>query len=214
MTTTPIVNFAPNFSPSVFRDRCGTPQVPATVGPPVITFGTTSDYTALYNDKGSGADTDGGFWRPSPPDGWFFFGDYLQGNYGAPSMPSITVKVTNDDTDNPVLKSPTSYAQIWLDKGSGADMDGSIWMPVPPPGYVALGAVSNTGYSAPAPNKLVCMRFDLVQAGTLGQLIWSDKGSHADGDVANYAIVGLSTFYAQGNYNPALGPVWIPKALV
>lgn len=214
MRNIPTVNFAPDFSPSIFRDRGGKPQVPVAVGPPVITFGTTLEYALLYNDKGSGADRDGAFWRPTPPDGFFFFGDYLQGDYGDPTLPSITVKVENDDTDNPVIKSPTGFAQVWLDTGSGADMDGSIWMPVPPPGYVALGAVANTGHSAPNPNKLVCMRFDLVQTGTIGALIWSDRGSHADSDVANYAITGLSTFYAQANYNEPLGPVWIPKALV
>lgn len=230
MTTTPIVNFTPDFvRPSYSGNGHGNGKgaaapgavalasrksVAATVGPPVITFGTTSSYTLMYNDKGSGADLDGAFYRPAAPDGWSILGDYCQGNYNDPSMPSITIKVTNDDPTNPVLAAPIGYSLIWNDKGSGAHMDGSIWAPQPPPGYVAIGAVANTGYSPPSPPQLVCIRFDLVQAATMGQLIWWDKGSGAHMDGEFYAIAGLSTFYGQGNYNPPLGPVWIPKALV
>ena len=186
---------------------------PAAVGDPVITFGTTSSYTLMYNDKGSGAAMDGAFYRPGAPTGFYILGDYCQGNYNPPAMPSITISVANEDPTNPVLAPPIGYNLIWNDKGSGADMDGSVWMPQAPAGYVALGAVSNTGYNPPYIPQLMCIRFDLVQTGLLGGLIWNDKGSGAHMDVEIYAINGLSTFYAQGNYNQPLGPVWIPKQL-
>lgn len=226
---TPIVQFTPDFHPpgsngakpaakaelpaGVVRSAHSGKQVAAVVGPPVIVFGTTSSYSLMYNDKGSGAHLDGAFYRPIAPDGWYILGDYAQGNYNPPQQVSITIQVQNDDPANPVLRAPVSYNLIWNDKGSGASMDGSIWQPVPPPGYVALGAVSNTGYSPPSVSQLMCMRFDLVQQTTFGQLIWNDQGSGAHMDGEFYAITGLTTFYGQGNYNPPLGPVWIPKAL-
>lgn len=179
-----------------------------------LTFGTTMNYALTYNDRGSGANLDGSFYRPTPPPGAFVLGDYAQGNYDAPSRPSTTVMVEGEDPANPALKAPTGFDLIWSDKGSGADMNGSVWMPVAPPGYVALGAVSNTGYNPPAIPGLRCVRVDLVRSGLIGALIWNDEGSGADMDVEIFAVSGLSTFFAQGNYNPPLGPVWIPLALV
>jgi hypothetical protein len=231
--TTPIVHFTPDFhrpnggpakggvaAPAAggaplatARSMLSGKMTTATVGPPVITFSTTMNYALMYNDKGSGAHLDGAFYRPIASDGYFILGDYAQDNYNPPAMPSITITVENDDPTHPVLAPPTGYSLIWDDKGSGAHMDGSVWAPQPPPGYVALGAVSNNGYSPPSIPQLRCVRFDLVQAGTFGGLIWNDQGSGAGMDVEIYAITGLSTFYAQGNYNPPLGPVWIPKAL-
>jgi len=226
MTTSPIVEFHSSYLPNHPHASNGTSGAAEARGltnqkraassdsAPTITFGTTSSYTLMYNDKGSGANLDGAFYRPTATDGFYILGDYAQGNYQPPSFPSITIKVTNDDPTNPVLAPPLTYIQVWNDKGSGADMDGSIWMPVPPSGYVALGAVSQNGYNQPDVPQLRCMRFDLVTAAEFGQLIWNDKGSGANEDVEIYSIVGLTTFYAQGNYNAPTGPVWIPKALL
>lgn len=221
MTATPVVEFdnsyawseSHNHTNGGARSLASRKAVTVTDGPPIITFGTTSSYTLMYNDQGSGAHMDGAFYRPTAPSGYYILGDYAQGNYQPPALPSLTIKVTNDDPSNPVLAAPVGYAQVWNDKGSGAHMDGSIWLPIPPSGYVALGAVSQNGYNTPDVAQLRCIRFDLVKLATLGQLIWNDQGSGAHEDVENYGIVGLSTFYAQGNYNPPTGPVWIPVAL-
>lgn len=220
MTTAPTIKFDPSFAPTAPHAQSGELRSPvngklvvAADGPPIITFGTTSTYTLMYNDQGSGANLDGSFYRPTAPPGFYIFGDYAQGNYQTPALPSLTIQVTNDDPSNPVLMHPIGYAQVWNDKHSGAHMDGSIWMPIPPAGYIALGAVAQTGYNTPDIPQLRCMRFDLVKQGTIGQLIWDDKGSGASEDVEIYGIAGVSMFYAQGNYNPPTGPVWIPSAL-
>jgi len=179
---------------------------------PKIQFGKTTNYVLTYNDKGSGAHLDGSFYRPIAPTNYYILGDYAQGNYNPPSSPSDTITVVDDDPTQPLLVPPVGYIQIWNDKGSGAHMDGSIWMPVAPPGYVALGAVSQTGYNQPDVTQLRCLRSDLVDSAFLGPLIWNDQGSGAHLDVEVFAIQRLSTFYAQGNYNPPTGPVWIPKS--
>lgn len=184
-------------------------------GPPILTFGTVNQFQLMYSDKGSGADLDGCFYRGIVSgDTTFLLGDYAQGNYNPPSGSVLTVSVQNDDPTNPALAAPTGYALIWTDQGSGADMDGSLWMPIAPQGYVALGAVSQTGYNSPYIPNLRCLRFDLVKQGLIGSLIWSDEGSGADLDVSCYATSSPGLFYAQGNYNPPVGPVWVPSQLV
>jgi hypothetical protein len=183
-------------------------------GPPILTFGTVNQFQLMYCDKGSGADMDGSFYRGLVQgDTTFLLGDYAQGNYNAPSGSLLTVSVQNDDPNSPALLPPTGYALIWGDQGSGADMDGSIWMPIAPQGYVALGAVSQTGYNTPYIPNLRCIRFDLVKPGIIGSLIWNDQGSGAHMDVACYATNAPGLFYAQGNYNAPTGPVWLPTQL-
>jgi hypothetical protein len=182
-------------------------------GPPIVNFVSINQFRLLYWDKGSGADMDGAFYRPIAGSHVFIFGDYCQGNYNDPTGSVIGVTVQNDDPANPILKKPTGYSLVWSDKGSGADMDGSVWLPIAPTGYVALGAVSQTGYNTPDIPELRCLRFDQVVAGSFGQLIWSDKGSGADMDLSCYEIPGTGLFHAQGDYNPAQGPVWRPRQL-
>jgi hypothetical protein len=182
-------------------------------GPPRVILSNTSNYTLEYDDRGSGADLDGSFYRPVAPAGWFLLGGYAQGNYSTPIGPSLIVQVEDDDGRNPILKAPDDYRQIWADHGSGADRDGSIWYPVPPNGYVTLGFVAQAGYGKPSISNFRCVRQDYARPGQFGNLIWWDKGSGADGDVAAYAVLdenGHDTnfYYAQPNYNGPQGQAW------
>lgn len=178
--------------------------------PPQINFFPTMSYTLMYNDHKSDADLDGAFWRPAPPTtGWYIVGDYAQGDYDPPRAPSLCICITGDDAEHPLLASPTGYAQIWKDTDSGAEMDGSLWAPLAPSGYVALGAVGQTGYTTPSIATLRCVRADLVQTSTTGSLIWNSEGSGADEEVEVYSIRGMSTFYAQGNYDAPSGTVYV-----
>jgi hypothetical protein len=177
-------------------------------GEPTLIVSNTSIYTWLYNDKGSGAHMDGSFYRPTPSDpDYFILGDYAQGNYNAPTGSSLIVKAINDDPDYPLLKGPVSYNEVWNDHGSGGDYDGSIWYPVAPDGYIAIGFVCNGGYDPPSIPSYRCVRKDLAVDAQPGSLIWNDQGSGAHMDVSVYQIVGVtSAFVAQGNYDPYTGP--------
>jgi hypothetical protein len=168
----------------------------------------TSRYDLMYSDAGSGAKMNGAFYRPLASADYFILGDYAQSDHEAPTSPSLTITVIQDDPRDPALMAPTSYIQVWDDDNSGAKMDGSIWVPEPPTGYVALGAVAQTGYGMPDIPRLRCVRADLVKPAAIGAVIWNDKGSGATKHIATYQIVGLTTFYAQGNYDPPAGPAW------
>jgi len=186
--------------------------------PPVIEWSTVTTYTEVWNDDGSGADLDGSFFRPSVPDGWFYFGDYGQGNYKTPSGSVFVVKVTNDNPDFPALAPPAGWAQVWNDTGSGADEDGSFWAPLPKQGYVAVGHAVMKGHnqpdsSTPDIDKFRTLRADLAKQVTLATQIWSDQGSSADEDVAVWSITQLGSIYAVTVYDTAPTGVWIPSVL-
>ncbi|WP_434419346.1 Vps62-related protein [Nannocystis pusilla] len=57
------------------------------------------------------------------------------------------------DAQPGILAPPLDYECVWTDKGSGAMFNGSVWRPIPPPGYVALGHVvggdKGDGYTGP-----------------------------------------------------------------
>lgn len=179
-------------------------------GEPTLLVSTTSNYSWIYSDKGSGASMDVTIWRPSPSTiGYFVVGDYAQGNYNDPTGSSLIVTAVNDDPNNPLLKAPVGYSQIWNDHGSGGTYDGSIWRPVAPDGYLALGDVASSGYNSPNIPNYMCIRKDLVEDGTVGPLIWNDQSSGASMDVSLYQLIGVGgAFVAQGNYNPYSGPCY------
>lgn len=176
-------------------------------GRPTLLVSTTSQYAWIYADNGTGAHMDVSIYRACPIDTSFFIvGDYAQGNYNAPAGTSMTVKAVNDDPKNPLLKAPNGYTQVWNDHGSGGKFDGSIWHPIAPDGYVALGDVCVNGYNMPVIPNYMCIRKDLVSESTAGKLIWNDSGSGAHMDVSLYQLTGVAgCFVAQGNYNPYSG---------
>ena len=194
-------------TPTVVRSAAkGTSRV--SQGEPSLYVSYTSNYNFVYNDTGSGSDGDVTIYRPAPTDvNYFIVGDYAQGNYGAPAGSSIIVSAVNDDPDHPLLAVPSGYQQIWNDKGSGGDYDGSVWRPIAPDGYLVLGCVGNQGYDQPVIPNYRCIRKDMVTDAAVGAWIWSDKGSGADNDVSLYQNAGASgLFVAQGNYDPYTGP--------
>lgn len=69
----------------------------------------------------------------------------------------------------------------------------SIWIPVPPPGYSALGCVVNIGRQPPSNHVVHCLRSDLVTSASLSDCIHTL--SPAPGyDINNLHLIGLSFF--------------------
>lgn len=175
-------------------------------GQPYLQVSSTGNFTWVYDDSGTGSDHNLVVYRPAPTDPTvFIIGDAAFPGTAAQGI-AFTVKAINDDPANPLLMPPVGYTQIWNDQGSGGHNDGSIWQPVPPDGYVAIGAVATTGYAPPAIANYACLRRDQVEPTTYGVFIWSDQGSGGDNDVEIFGITGVSNaFVAQGNYGPPVG---------
>lgn len=85
-----------------------------------------TDYILVYNDIGSGANDDGSFWTPVPPNGYVAMGTVAQSGYNKPSLTDV-VCVRED------LTVPGESGDfIWIDKGTGANMWLGTWRIEPP----------------------------------------------------------------------------------
>lgn len=90
-----------------------------------------------------------------------------------------TILVTGDIAD------PVDYVKIWNSRGDGdgcvdcQEIEATIWRPIPPEGYVALGDVVVQGNSKPDPEEvslMKCVPESCVSKIPLGQKVWdSDK---------------------------------------
>ncbi|KJK74376.1 hypothetical protein H634G_10283 [Metarhizium anisopliae BRIP 53293] len=152
----------------------------------------TSSFTARWNDAGSKASRDGGFWHPD----------------SERDFRPVGSKINAEGMCESPVASPTGYTQIWTDAGSKAKKDGSFWRPIPPPGYVALGDVAQDGWlPAPSVGDVWCVRSDLAVAGSFGSpSVWDDKKSGSKKDVSVWEINGGETYTA-----PSLSFAVVPK---
>ncbi|KAG2937663.1 hypothetical protein PC115_g4078 [Phytophthora cactorum] len=142
--------------------------------------------SAVVNDNGwmkSAADYAVTIWRPSVPPAlesatsgtnWFCLGDVAKCGTGAPDAPMLLVS----DSDNQgLLLPPVSFERVditgkGLPRNSESDPDfqrkqlRSIWWPVAPSGYVALGCVAGSKedpFEPPDVSFTRCVREDIVK---------------------------------------------------
>ena len=79
------------------------------------------DYVLIWADTGSGADRDGSFWQPLPPNGYVALGCVSQSGYEKPSIADYRCLRLDQ------VKPGESSGLIWNDRGSGADSDVSVY---------------------------------------------------------------------------------------
>ncbi|OPB09597.1 hypothetical protein BFW91_14325 [Pseudomonas fluorescens] len=153
----------------------------------------TSEFLPLWNDKGSGAHKAVGLWRPSTASDalrpFFTLGDIAVNHYRNINYSNVVAVVSDVNTvDGTALRAPVDYQLVWQDEGSGALSNASIWRPLPPEGYVAMGLVYGVDYDKPSRHAVRCVRQDLVMAAQAGELIWDDKGSGAANDLSLWSV--------------------------
>lgn len=150
----------------------------------------TNEFSQVWDDKGSRGDSDGAYWRPiATLSGYHPLGDYGCNHYnGVNGQVAVAIVSDINGPSGTALRPPMDYQLVWTDKGSGADADGSIWRPIPPTGYVALGLVCNKGYNKPSFDIMRCVRVDLVISSLVGDPIWDDKGTGSESDFSSWQI--------------------------
>lgn len=141
-------------------------------------------YDEIWNDRGSGAARDVSFWRPTPATGWYRVGHHVKLGHGFPTEATMVVKAKVGDS----LAKPIDYAGIWNDSGSGADRDVSVWRPVCPNGYQALGDVANGSHAKPSIDEVRCVKASALEQAQPGAEIWNDSDSGADNDFGAWGI--------------------------
>lgn len=189
----------------------------------------TTEYLRIWDTDGLRAKP-ASFWHPTPaPDalpGYFPLGDVVargHGNINGNRVVAVVCEAdtaSSDPTKGKALRRPDDYELIWKDSGSGSKRDLSIWRPIPPEGYVALGSVCSSDHEKPSFNAVRCVREDLVIASNTSDLAWDDKGSGARRRVSTWSAVppvaapgeihlASGSFVGLSDYNkPANFPVY------
>ncbi len=109
-----------------------------------------------WNDKGSGNDRDLAFWHPiGVPNGYYLAGSWGTGDYNNPNGNFVTYAWKTSDEylkangGQQLVVPAKGLKQVWTDAGSGADWDGSLYLPECPDGYYPIGLVANRSHSTP-----------------------------------------------------------------
>lgn len=160
-----------------------------------------NNYIAGWSDQGSGADTNFSSWIPIVPDGFYALGHFGWNDYNAPDWSIVVIRSTSPmGAPNCPIAFPVDYKLVYSDQGSNSDSDGSIWEPIPPQGYKAMGCVTNISYDKPSLQVVVCVREDLVIPAKVGDPIWADNGSKGDQNVSLYRISEINPMWIQRTY--------------
>lgn len=162
------------------------PMQPITHDNLLINF--TTEFHRVWSINGAKAKP-GTFWRPTPaPDalpGYFPLGDlFIPGSFNINGDMVSAVVCEKDlkgakNSKGNALAKPADFELVWNESPSPSVTRTSIWRPIPPAGYVALGLVCASDHRKPSPNTVRCVRADLVVEATVGDLLWNDKGTGA-----------------------------------
>lgn len=152
----------------------------------------TTEFAAVCDDKGTGATMPLTFWRPTTSSrnlsNFFSLGDIAIGGYHDINQRAVAAVVSEVDAANgTALRAPDDFEHVWEHTGRRARSGFSVWRPVPPPGYVAMGMVCSANNHKPPLQTIRCVRADLVVASHIGRLIWNDKGSGALARLSTWA---------------------------
>ncbi|TEA61408.1 DUF946 domain-containing protein [Pseudomonas sp. CH235] len=178
----------------------------------------TTEFQRIWNCNGSGS-TPCALWRPVPsPDslpGFYPLGDVAISGNGNINGSKIVAVVREGPAANGktaqtnALSPPDDFEEIWSDATS-TPAGGTLWRPIAPEGYVALGTVCSINHEKPLLSSVRCVREDLVIEASVAELIWNDRGDRsrqyfsawsiappvADAGAINFTA---GTFIASGN---------------
>jgi hypothetical protein len=194
---TPISSNAQISDSSIFRN-----------GDLEITFST--EFVNIWDDRGSGSNRNGGFFRPKTTNNFYSLGDMAIGGYDPAGHAVAVVRDRSNNQD--ILVAPTDYTFYYNDAGSGSNRDGSMWHPTCPTGYVAMGSMAGVN-SKPSLNDMRCIKESYVKEATLSNIIWDDRGSGGDRSMSAWQIespgvnageglmhISPNTFFVSSNY--------------
>lgn len=145
-------------------------------------------------DSGSGAKRNCVYYKPTVGTG-----EYWMGHFASPCEVGRALPVIFP-IDKSLVAPPVGFQQAWDDHGSGKSQDYSIWNPIPPPDYVAMGCLFKFRSAKVPPSGseiegLVCVHKSVVSLGMAqdGNVVWSDAGTGAKRDVSVWPIVPVDS---------------------
>ena len=155
-----------------------------------LDIGFVTKFDLMWNDRKSGGNMNGAYYRPIIPEemeGFHSLGDLGYVDWIDVNKTAV-IAVAKDvkDPSGTALRAPIKFEKIWDDRGSEARMNGSMWRPIPPDSYVALGVICNNSWSPPSVDVVRCVRADLVVPAYPGDLIWRDTKTGAKTDFSSW----------------------------
>ncbi|KAK1380403.1 Calcium-dependent lipid-binding family protein [Heracleum sosnowskyi] len=124
------------------------------------------------------------FWRPRAPSNYVILGDCVTSR---PIPPSYTVMAVSSTYGR--VRKPLRFELLGLfsaiqggessEGSSNANGDCSIWIPIPPQGYTALGCVAHRGSQPPPTHIVHCVRSDLVTSARYSECIFSTSANQS-----------------------------------
>eukprot|EP01104_Vermistella_antarctica_P012557 TRINITY_DN3666_c0_g1_i1.p1 TRINITY_DN3666_c0_g1~~TRINITY_DN3666_c0_g1_i1.p1 ORF type:complete len:421 (-),score=31.85 TRINITY_DN3666_c0_g1_i1:157-1359(-) len=181
------------------------------------------NFRKVWDDRGTGSEPfDGAFFRPLPPPGYHSVGDVCCGKNeksgGYIETPDKALLVVAEvvpalppgATYVPLLVPPIDFEPVWNDKGTcGKFNNFSLWKPVAPGGYVAMGCVVNCGYEKPYVDSVRCVHQSQLLQGVVrgpNQFTWHNPGNKGrDGPVTCWTPLPSSGGVAVGTFVAARG---------
>ncbi|EME43828.1 hypothetical protein DOTSEDRAFT_53114 [Dothistroma septosporum NZE10] len=195
-----------------------------------LRVGMTTTLDWVWDDSSSGSNRDGNIYNPHPAGDLLPIGSIgFRGHHNTEprSGKRGVLLVGNVPGKSAACKHPTGYNLIWNDAGSGGKFDVSIWRPVAPDGYVAMGEYCSNSSTKPSVNAVWCIRQDYTADGKFGPSWWDDRGSGAkmNGsfwgvDPQNISLTGseyvpirTDTFYGKDSTHTVPPPASLAKTL-
>eukprot|EP01018_Ginkgo_biloba_P007485 Gb_23775 [translate_table: standard] len=123
-----------------------------------------SQFDKIWADQRDSPNQKYAFWRPQAPPGFAVLGDCLTPLDEPPSKGVLAL-----NTSFAKIKRPVSFELIWSSveyHSESRDVEGhghleqrecTVWMPIPPQGYVALGCVVSAGRDQPSLSSALCV---------------------------------------------------------
>ncbi|KAH6757936.1 calcium-dependent lipid-binding family protein [Perilla frutescens var. hirtella] len=123
------------------------------------------------------------FWRPRAPSNYVVLGDCVTSRPSPPSQSVLAVSNAYDRVRKPLgFKLIGSFSSIQGQQSgevpSNIDGDCSLWLPISPPGYLALGSVAHVGSQPPPTHIVHCVRSDLVTSTTVLECLLNSSANH------------------------------------
>lgn len=122
------------------------------------------------------------FWRPRVPPGYAVVGDCATSGAAPPSQSVMAVSTAFER-----VKRPIAYELAWTssslrtgssseEESGGSECSGcTVWLPVAPQGYVAVGCVAWRGPTPPPLSMGACVRMDLLTSSSFSDCIYYVK---------------------------------------
>lgn len=110
------------------------------------------------------------FWRPQAPSNYAILGDCVTSRPVPPTQ--VVVAVSNAYGR---VRKPLGFKLVGLFSNFqelGISTDCSIWLPIPPQGYTAVGCVAHVGNQPPSNHVIHCLRSDLVSSTSYSDCIF------------------------------------------